>query len=107
MRRGRPVVVPYSNPFSRRSSARSPKSSVGYGPAPTRVVYALATPMTDSNLLGARPRPEQTPPSEGLELVTNGYVPKSRSSIVALAPSTRMRFPALCDAFTSATVSWM
>ena len=36
--RGRPVVVPYSTPMRRRSSARSPKTSVGYGPAPTRVV---------------------------------------------------------------------
>ena len=51
------------------------------------------TPMMAWNLLGARPSPEATPPMEGLEDVTKGYVPKSRSSIVALAPSTRMRFP--------------
>lgn len=41
-RRGRPVVVPYSLPTSRNVSAASPKSSVGYGPAPTLVVYAFA-----------------------------------------------------------------
>ena len=41
-RRGRPVVVPYSRPTSRKVSAASPKSSVGYGPAPTLVVYAFA-----------------------------------------------------------------
>mmetsp|Transcript_4632 Transcript_4632/g.15414 ORF Transcript_4632/g.15414 Transcript_4632/m.15414 type:complete len:218 (-) Transcript_4632:368-1021(-) len=63
--------------------------------------------MTVSNLLGANPKPAQTPPREGLEDVTNGYVPKSKSSIVALAPSTNTRLPALCSLFTSATVSWM
>jgi hypothetical protein len=51
--------------------------------------------MTVSNLLGARPRPEHTPPRDGLDEVTNGYVPKSRSSIVALAPSTSTRLPAV------------
>ncbi len=41
MRRGRPVVVPYSAPTSRSSSANDPWISVGYGPSPTRVVYAF------------------------------------------------------------------
>jgi len=36
-RRRRPVLVPYSWPRSTSSSARSPSSSVGNGPAPTRV----------------------------------------------------------------------
>ena len=57
---------------------------------PTLVVYALATPMTVSNFLGAKPRPLHTPPNAGLEEVTKGYVPKSRSSIVAFAPSTNL-----------------
>ena len=37
-RRGRPVVVPNSKPRERRKSPFSSKSSVGKGPAPTRVV---------------------------------------------------------------------
>ena len=37
-RRARPVVVPYSWPRSRISSASGPSSSVGNGPAPTRVL---------------------------------------------------------------------
>ena len=103
-RRGRPVVVPYSAPMRRKSSASSPCTSVGYGPAPTRVVYAFAcpqqrdpaqallaimsrgpaqgraalpaagrtTPMMAPYLLGARPRPHATPPTEGLDDVTKG-----------------------------------
>lgn len=34
-----------------------------------------------------------TLPTLGLDEVTYGYVPKSMSSMVALAPSTRMRLP--------------
>ena len=40
-RRGRPVVVPNSAPVLRRNSPLSSCSSVGNGPSPTRVVYAL------------------------------------------------------------------
>ncbi len=45
-RRGRPVTEPYSLPFTRRCSPISSSSSVGNGPAPTRVAYAFATPST-------------------------------------------------------------
>ncbi len=47
MRRGRPVVVPYSAPTSRSSSASDPWISVGYGPSPTRVVYAFTCSSAD------------------------------------------------------------
>ena len=51
--------------------------------SPTRVVYALTTPMRLPILDGAIPRPVQKPPALGLEEVTNGYVPKSMSRRVA------------------------
>ena len=44
VRRGRPVVVPNSLPRRRRCSPVLSLSSVGNGPLPTRVVYALKTP---------------------------------------------------------------
>jgi hypothetical protein len=44
-RLGLPVVTPYSRPTSRIVSASFPKISVGYGPEPTLVVYALAYSM--------------------------------------------------------------
>ena len=53
VRRGRPVVVPNSPPASRSCSPSWSSSSVGNGPAPTRVVYALAMPQTSS----IEPRP--------------------------------------------------
>ena len=71
------------------------------------MVYALATPMMVSNFLGAKPRPLLTPPIAGLEDVTNGYVPKSKSSMVAFAPSTKIFFPFLCASLTYSTVSAM
>ena len=43
---GRPVVTPNSFPSVRSNSPFSPVSSVGKGPDPTRVMYALAIPMT-------------------------------------------------------------
>jgi hypothetical protein len=46
VRRGRPVVAPNSCPFCRRCSPTSSQSSVGNGPPPTRVVYALVMPST-------------------------------------------------------------
>lgn len=54
-------------------------SSVGNGPSPTRVVYALTTPKTSPMTFGGKPRPVRTPPIEQLLLVTYGYVPKSIS----------------------------
>ena len=44
--RERPVVAPNSTPSRRRVSPSAPKTSVGKGPLPTRVVYALEMPIT-------------------------------------------------------------
>lgn len=68
-------------------------NSVGKGPSPTRVVYALTTPRTSPIVCGGIPRPVITPPIEQLLLVTYGYVPKSMSNIAALAPSTSTVLP--------------
>src|SRR5579859_970646 len=87
-RRGRPVVVPNSAPTLVRCAPLSSNSSVGKGPEPTRVVYALMTPITWEIRVGGMPEPTQAPPAVGLEEVTNGYVPWSTSSRVAWAPSS-------------------
>src|SRR4051812_12689266 len=92
-RRSRPVVVPYSTPTSRRWAPLASNSSVGNGPAPTRVVYALITPMTWEIRVGGMPEPTHAPPAVGLDEVTNGYVPWSTSSRVAWAPSSRTVLP--------------
>src|SRR3954468_5803410 len=72
VRRGRPVVVPNSNPAARRNSPDSSNSSVGNGPDPTRVVYAFTTAIPRSKRLGATPDPVAAPPLVALLLVTNG-----------------------------------
>src|SRR5947208_58355 len=87
-RRGRPVVVPNSTPTFARCVPLSSNSSVGNGPAPTRVVYALMTPITWEIRVGGMPDPTHAPPAVGLDEVTNGYVPWSTSSRVAWAPSS-------------------
>src|SRR4051812_40320800 len=87
-RRGRPVVVPNSAPTSRSRSPHSSSSSVGNGPDPTRVVYALTTPTTAEMRIGGMPEPVQAPPAVGFDDVTNGYVPWSTSSSVAWPPSS-------------------
>src|SRR5438132_7243795 len=74
-RRGRPVTAPYSFPLSRSRFPISPVSSVGSGPSPTRVVYALTTPSTRPTARGGRPSPVQTPPTDAFDEVTYGYVP--------------------------------
>ena len=66
------MVVPYSWPTLRSRSPSASNSSVGNGPSPTRVVYALTTAMTRSTRFGATPLPVQAPPEVALELVTNG-----------------------------------
>ncbi len=66
------MVVPYSRPTSLIVSAVSSKSSVGIGPSPTLVVYALVTPMTCSTLRGGTPEPTTAPPTVGLDEVTKG-----------------------------------
>ena len=72
VRRGRPVVTPNSPPLVRSASPTSSSSSVGNGPSPTRVVYALATPTTRSMRVGPTPEPVSAPPAVGLEEVTKG-----------------------------------
>ena len=74
----------------------SSKSSVGNGPLPTRVVYALKIPYTSLILLGAIPRPVQAPAAVVLEEVTKGYVPKSTSNKEPCAPSHKIDLPAFC-----------
>ena len=79
---------------------------MGNGPPPTRVVYALTTPIVVPISLGGIPSPVHTPPTAVAELVTNGYVPKSMSSISAFAPSTKIFLPcasALCTYTTLST----
>ena len=43
-RRGRPVTAPTSRPILDISAPTSSNNSVGKGPEPTRVVYALKIP---------------------------------------------------------------
>ena len=71
-RRGRPVVVPNSPPTLRSRSPSASNSSVGNGPSPTRVAYALATAMTRSIRVGGTPEPVHAPPAVALDDVTNG-----------------------------------
>src|SRR5438132_12433931 len=68
-RRGRPVTAPYSLPLSRNRLPNSPRSSVGSGPSPTRVVYALPTPSTPLMARGPTPNPAHTPPIDALDEV--------------------------------------
>src|SRR5579871_5415658 len=74
-RRGRPVTAPNSLPSRRNSSPAASLLSVGNGPAPTRVIYALETPMMPSIFVGGTPVPVHAPPAAALDEVTNGYVP--------------------------------
>ena len=72
VRRERPVVTPNSPPCLRRYSPDSSCSSVGKGPEPTRVVYALRMPSTVVIRPGPIPEPALAPPDVGLDDVTNG-----------------------------------
>ena len=60
-RRGRFVTAPYSCPISLIFSPNSLSNSVGNGPSPTRVQYALNIPYTSPILLGATPKPIHAP----------------------------------------------
>src|SRR5579862_531533 len=71
-RRGRPVVVPNSPPTLRSRSPIASRSSVGNGPSPTRVVYALTIATTRSMRVGGIPDPVHAPPAVGFDDVTNG-----------------------------------
>src|SRR5262245_5365456 len=79
-RRGRLVTVPYSLPRSRKRWPRGLSNSVGKGPPPTRVEYALTTPMIRPICRAGTPEPLEMPTPELLLLVTNGYVPWSTSN---------------------------
>ena len=57
-----PMSVP-SLPLGRMPPHVSSVNSVGKGPQPTRVVYALTTPMAHSILSGERPSPVHMPQS--------------------------------------------
>src|SRR2546429_5883256 len=72
-RRARPVVVPNSAPTFDRCAPFSSNSSVGNGPAPTRVVYALITPITWEIRVGALPEPTHAPTAAGLVDLTKVY----------------------------------
>jgi hypothetical protein len=71
-RRFRPVTVPNSWPRTPRRSPSSPRSSVGNGPAPTRVMYAFTIPTTRSTSFGPNPADASAYPATGFEDVTNG-----------------------------------
>ena len=90
--RGLPVVAPNSPPVVRSASPISLHCSVGNGPLPTRVLYALTTPTIELTEVGGTPSPVQAPPLVGLDDVTNGYVPKSTSSKAPCAPSAKNIF---------------
>src|SRR6266436_7838939 len=69
-RLGRPVTAPNSLPRSRTSRASRSGISVGKGPPPTRVVYALETPRSCLILVGGTPTPVVAPPEVALDDVT-------------------------------------
>src|SRR5918993_4847332 len=104
-RRSRPVETPTSPPTFQSFSPSASNSSVGNGPDPTRVVYALITPITRSIRVGPTPAPVHTPPAIGFEEVTKGYVPWSTSSIVACAPSNSTVLPSSRARLSSSDVS--
>src|ERR1051325_2917085 len=74
-RRGRPVVVPNSRPRFRIPSPISFFSSVGNGPAPTRVEYAFIPPSTRPTRVFGTPVPGPIPDAMHVDPVTYGYVP--------------------------------
>ena len=104
-RRRRPVTEPNSCPRSHISLPVSSKSSVGNGPAPTLVQYALKIPYTSPIERGEIPKPLQAPAQMVLDEVTNGYEPKSTSNIVPCAPSQSMFFPSAMYWFTRCSLS--
>ena len=67
-----PVTEPNSLPTLAITSPAFPKSSVGNGPEPTRVVYALKIPYTSLILFGAIPKPVQAPAAVVFDEVTKG-----------------------------------
>ena len=82
-------------PLSRNFCPSSLKSSVGNGPLPTLVQYALNIPKTSPIRRGAIPKPVHAPAHTVFEDVTNGYDPKSISSNDHCAPSAKTEPPSL------------
>ena len=70
-----PVVAPNSFPEDCNKSPSLSNSSVGNGPLPTLVTYALKIPIISFNLLPGIPKPGLIPPDEQFEEVTYGNVP--------------------------------
>ena len=103
-RRSRPVTVPNSPPISRTRSCAGPSISLGNGPSPTRVTYAFETPTTSSIRCGPMPKLTAAPAAIGLDDVTNGYVPWSRSRSVPARPRRARAGPASARS-TSSDVS--
>ena len=66
------MVTPTSPPVLARYSPFSSNSSVGNGPEPTRVVYALRMPSTVVIRVGPMPEPTAAPPAVGFDDVTYG-----------------------------------
>src|ERR1700742_2110194 len=71
-RRLRPVLTPNSRPRVPRYSPISLSCSVGKGPEPTRVVYALTIPSTNPTRPGPSPEPDDAVPATVFDEVTNG-----------------------------------
>ena len=67
-----PVVEPNSFPTFPRCSPMLSFNSVGNGPLPTLVQYALNIPITSPILLGATPSPVHAPAVIVFEDVTKG-----------------------------------
>ena len=83
----------------------SSNNSVGNGPAPTRVQYALKIPNTSPILFGAMPKPVHAPAQTVFEEVTKGYEPKSTSSSDPCAPSHRIALSSCRQWFTKCSES--
>ncbi len=65
-----PVVAPTSLPEDCSFAPSSSNNSVGKGPLPTLVTYALNIPIICSNLFPGIPRPVLIPPAVQFEDVT-------------------------------------
>ena len=68
-------------------------------------MYAFITPAIHDIFLGEIPVPVQAPPAVPFDDVTNGYVPKSTSSIVPCAPSSITFLPSDINLFIRYDVS--
>src|SRR5690349_4618320 len=102
----RPVVAATS-PNCSNTALLVSVISVGNGPAPTRVVYALVTPITLLIYRGGIPSPAEAADGIVVEPVTNGYVPQSVSKNVPMACSSKKFLPAFSPSCTNENNSLM